>query len=1593
MNFPDFNPFSLNQKIKSGQAQMIAQAWQKHEADRLKTSWGPAKIRETLVADYENDFWHALTEETFIQPMVFDFESFAVSDANAVEKNSKTSKNAKVSEYKQFSKNAKVPSNVKVSANDLATKNVNRSEPCAGSSKVKPFVTEVYTSAENVMKEARKRGHNVGQSMSLETGWNFLDANDRFKAYNKIRDEKPFCVVLAFPCNGFSPLQRLNGLHPERKAERRAIGRELMKFALEIAELQIREGRHVILENPRGSEAWNEPEMLRFLEENELYAAIFDQCRFGLKSLSGWLHKKPTRVVSSSSDVAAELDGVTCMRNHLHAPVLGGSHVTARAGIYPKPLARAMVRGLEKQFEREFAPREALAAEIGEDVEEEELAFEGGGLVMPQDDGSDVEDEVDSKGTAIPVSSGMRATILRLHQNTGHRSGKRLARALAIAGAPAEAIQAAKQLQCSVCQERQPPRARRPASLPVPCDMGDQIHVDLLEVFDTSEKKYVVAHATDAATRFQMAEILPDKSTKSVVRFLSTRWIATFGPPRVMVVDQGREFVSWEMEEYAGSQSILLHHIAVQAPWQNGIAERSGGVLKALLAAIVTSQSVLGLEDMQVALAEATSAYNGDINELGASPFQAAIGRQPRMVGDVLGGIQTRLAEHGLIDSKPSLARQLAMREVAKIGMTRLHFSRSLRKAELARSRNPTIEQLPEPGTICYFYRPLKYNNKTAPSKKKLTLKRWHGPALLLAIEGRSSGYLSYKGQLTKCALEHIRAASTMEQIAADSWREAIEEAVEAATLDLSARGLPLADGGDGTAVQQPAAVMPMPGTPAFLPSSSAAAVPEQAMPVGDDLPPVAPQELAGALMPASAPVSTVPSRRMSEATFERATTDGLSSGLGDGLRKRASSFASQLQGVMEQAQRQRLAEPAGTKRAADTSLERLKAESSEPPDPQPDGPPVITATSSNEPAAEALQTTREDVLSSLGDPSLHPLQHIYNAACEDRLNPTEVRVKDHGSWDGRWPLPSRTEWHAHQRLGLPWPCGHDDLVENDVMAVQANRKEFHWRSMSDAEKAEFKIAAEQAWSVWKENDAVEELSPEESQRVRERLKREGQQGKILTPRYVFTDKHEGLRTEQNKLPLRARARIVVPGFKDIFSFGLRKDAPTCSRLAQHFLLTLTACFNVMAVGADLAWTLLSADIKSAFMKGDAYMDGTRELFMENIRGALDEPRLPFPGLARIRKGVFGLSDAPRRWYLRLNKSLIQQGWQRTTLDYACWVLWSPCGTRLDGVLISHVDDLLLGGNRRAVAKLQELGRELGFGSTSEKDITYCGKRIRQWDDGHITITMEEYHSNLKTVNIPVPRRANPDSDLTEMERRQLRAILGSLQWLVAQLRFDLGFQLSTLQGEPPKISTLMKANLLVKRFKQDPDFALTFKPMDLKGAGIMVVTDASLGNVTKAGGADGTVLEKVFSQSAYYVLLADKDLLAGREGSFSVLDARSHRLPRVCPSTYGAELLGTEEAFDVGCFCRGWWAMLQGLPIEHKRAEEVMDCIPLAVVTDARDVYDKGSSDTPSYGPTDHKNPWHSQWLGFVESLANPTPCSSGHRRRTSSWIAGRKT
>ena len=98
-------------------------------------------------------------------------------------------------------------------------------------------------------------------------------------------------------------------------------------------------------------------------------------------------------------------------------------------------------------------------------------------------------------------------------------------------------------------------------------------------------------------------------------------------------------------------------------------------------------------------------------------------------------------------------------------------------------------------------------------------------------------------------------------------------------------------------------------------------------------------------------------------------------------------------------------------------------------------------------------------------------------------------------------------------------------------------------------------------------------------------------------------------------------------------------------------------------------------------------------------------------------------------------------------------------------------------------------------------------------------------------------------------------------------------------------------------------------------------------------------------------VFLGDEKLVKGQTGKFAMIDYRSHRIGRVCRSTYGAELLGAEEGFDVGQFIRGVVAEFQGLQVLGRTGEKMVNTIGMTVVTDAKDIYDRCSSDTSTYG------------------------------------------
>ena len=535
-----------------------------------------------------------------------------------------------------------------------------------------PFVTEVYTDTEPIARAAQRRGLCAGGSLTLGTGWDFLEARHRKAALDLVSRTKPYALIIAFPCGVWSLLQNLNpGVDLQA---RRAQAEALVIFALDLAKLQLRSGRHFLIENPATSAAWNLDEVVEFRERPDVLEVVVDMCRFGLRGADGGLHRKATRLLTSSQALVSELIGKRCTGDHAHSWVLGGSKVTAPAGHYTEDFSDAVVNGFMAQYDFEQAPAETYVLEnvqVSEAFAAESSAAELEEADVGMESDGSVEDTKPNPDITIPAA--VRQAVHQLHINTGHRSRLRLARALLIAGAPASAIEAAKQLKCSVCAERKPPKPRLPASLPPPREVGQQVHIDLVILEDSLQQRYVVAHCTDNVSRFQAARVLADKSSAAVIQFLKVHWIPLLGIPHTICADQGREFVSATFGEWCDSKSIYLYHIGVVAPWQNGIAERSGGSLKALTGAICQTHAVTNADEMQEAVGEAIAAYNSDINEAGVSPLQLVTGRIPRPGGDVLNNFAGRLAEHSLIESDTNMAKQIAIRETARVAMIRLH--------------------------------------------------------------------------------------------------------------------------------------------------------------------------------------------------------------------------------------------------------------------------------------------------------------------------------------------------------------------------------------------------------------------------------------------------------------------------------------------------------------------------------------------------------------------------------------------------------------------------------------------------------------------------------------------------------------------------------------------------------------------------------------------------------------------------------------------------------------------------------------------------------------------------------------------------------
>ena len=161
-------------------------------------------------------------------------------------------------------------------------------------------------------------------------------------------------------CTYFSVMQSLNKgrMDPKTFKENYNRGVEHLKFSLELAEIQVRQGRHFLFEHPAGASSWKHPAMVAFIAKYpDLFLATADQCAFGLLTTTPDGHhlpaKKPIRFLPSSSHLAQRLN-VKCEGGHEHALLKGGSRCR-QAQKYTPQLCRAILEGFKQQIAEDTA--------------------------------------------------------------------------------------------------------------------------------------------------------------------------------------------------------------------------------------------------------------------------------------------------------------------------------------------------------------------------------------------------------------------------------------------------------------------------------------------------------------------------------------------------------------------------------------------------------------------------------------------------------------------------------------------------------------------------------------------------------------------------------------------------------------------------------------------------------------------------------------------------------------------------------------------------------------------------------------------------------------------------------------------------------------------------------------------------------------------------------------------------------------------------------------------------------------------------------------------------------------------------------------
>lgn len=663
---------------------------------------------------------------------------------------------------------------------------------------------EIFAGKARFSEQARKRKcWNVMQPQDILYGLDLLNPEHRELMKEVIRKQKPDVISLAPPCGPWSAWQRLRkNSFALRQMRRRH--RPLWEFVVWVWAFQNSHGGLVLLEQPASSEALRLPEMT---QREKVYERKIPMCGLGLRDqVSGKPHKKMTAVQLNHEAIQTEIfREVRCdHRVGEHQPIEGsvrvrdpttGKKATVRrstlAASWTPQFCDWLLNGLEKLLSEGAQPVklamhaevpanriwEAVPVEI-ETSEEGQLRQEMARQQTALHDYSTKYEYISFAGTAALLNKRMRSTLAHLHVALGHVSNDKLARMLVQNGAKDEVVEAVKQLQCQICKRVCPPEIAPKAAFTRPSRFNERLVADSFHIWDTNQMRYTVTHVMCAFSMYIQAILVKDANAQTTAELIRDRWIQVFGPPSVLMSDQGSEFMG-QLEPMLKTFAVMHEVVPPTAHWRVALAERHGAVLKLMMMKMVNEVSANNINDMRMVLSSAITARNQQARISGFSPLQLVFGKDVNIPPNLMMALEGQLKYHMAMptDTEDAFRRASNVRAAAVDAFRWLETNEALRRAAGSRARLPRLELLTEGSQVMFWEPPA---HRRGLSRRIQDNVSWQGPAIVVGLE-RVDGaikrvWVRYRHKLRGLPLEFVRLAVAEELEATEVAKEALQD-------------------------------------------------------------------------------------------------------------------------------------------------------------------------------------------------------------------------------------------------------------------------------------------------------------------------------------------------------------------------------------------------------------------------------------------------------------------------------------------------------------------------------------------------------------------------------------------------------------------------------------------------------------------------------------------------------------------------------------------------------------------------------------------------------------------------------------------------